>query len=254
MTNRILALIPARGGSKSLPRKNLLNMLGRPLVAWSIHHAQTSKYVNRIIVSTDDEEIAQVARAWGAEVPFLRPARFAQDMSPDIDVFRHALQWLQAKEGYVPDLILHLRPTGPARRVNVIDAAIEKILGSPQVDSLRSSSLAIQSPFKMWFLQEDGTMKPVITHDTIQESHSMARQILPKAYWQNGYVDITKPSTILEKNSMVGDHVLHFVVDEDVTDVDYLDDIPKVEAALKAILESTDYPEHFSHDPDRCPV
>jgi len=254
MQYKILALIPARGGSKSLPRKNLHSMLGRPLLAWSIHHAQTSKYVNRIIVSTDDEEIAQVARTWGAEVPFMRPAEYAQDMSPDIDVFRHALQWLHTNEGYVPDLILHLRPTGPARRVSKIDAAFEKILAHPEADSLRSASLAVQTPFKMWFLQDDGTMKPVITHDTIKESHSVARQMLPKAYWQNGYVDITKPRTILEKNSMVGDRPLSFVIDENVPDVDYLDDIPKVEAALKAILEGTDDPDQCRIDPDRCPV
>lgn len=251
---KILALIPARGGSKSVPRKNLLSMLGRPLLAWSIHHAQISKYVNRIIVSTDDEEIAQVAHSWGAEVPFLRPAEFAQDMSPDIDVFRHVLNWLQANENYVPDLILHLRPTGPARRVSIIDLAIEKILAHSNADSLRSVSLAVQTPFKMWFLQGDGTMKPVILHDTINQSHSVARQMLPKAYWQNGYVDITKPRTILEKHSMVGDCPLSFVIDENVQDVDYLDDIPKVEAALKAILEGSDDPDRLGVDQDRCPV
>jgi CMP-N,N'-diacetyllegionaminic acid synthase len=251
---KLLALIPARGGSKSIPRKNLIIMHGRPLVAWSIHHAKTSNYVNRVIVSTDDQEIARVSRAWGAEVPFLRPAEFADDASPDIDVFRHALQWLQVNENYVPDLIVHLRPTGPARRVKVIDAAIEKMLAHPEADSLRSSSLATQSPFKMWFLQEDDTMRPVITHDAIKESHSVARQTLPKAYWQNGYVDITKPSTILEKNSMVGDCVLNFVMNENVPDVDYFDDLPKVESALKEILAGWDNPRDLLKDSDRHPV
>jgi N-acylneuraminate cytidylyltransferase len=229
-------------------------MLGRPLLAWSIHHAQKLKYSNRIIVSTDDEEIAVVAQTWGAEVPFLRPAEFAHDLAPDIDVFRHALNWLHTNENYVPDLILHLRPTGPARRVSIIDAAIEKILSYPDADSLRSVSLAMQTPFKMWFLQDDSTMTPVISHDNISESHSVARQMLPKAYWQNGYVDITKPRTILEKHSMVGDRPLSFLIDERVADVDYLDDIPKVESALKAILEGADERDMLSVHRNRFPV
>jgi len=250
----VLALIPARGGSKSVPRKNLLPMLGRPLVAWSIYHAQASKYVTRIIVSTDDEEIAHVAKFWGAEVPFMRPAEFAQDLSLDIDVFRHTLQWLQDHENYSPELVLHLRPTGPARRVSKIDQAIEMILAHPEADSLRSVSLAAQTPFKMWFMQGGGSMRPVVTHDTIRDSHSVARQMLPKAYWQNGYVDITRPQTVLGKNSMVGDQPLAFVLDEQVQDIDYPDDVPKVAAALKTILDGEEEPNICRESPDRHPV
>lgn len=250
----ILALIPARGGSKSVPRKNLLPMLGRPLIAWSIYHAQASKYVTRIIVSTDDEEIAEVAKYWGAEVPFMRPAEFAQDLSPDIDVFRHALQWLQDHENYSPELVLHLRPTGPARRVSKIDQAIEKILAHPEADSLRSVSLAAQTPFKMWFMQGDDSMRPVIAHESIRDSHSVARQMLPKAYWQNGYVDITRPRTVLGGESMVGDHPLAFVVDEKVPDIDYPDDVPEVEAALKAIVAGGEESDSCNVCQDRHPV
>lgn len=251
---KILALIPARGGSKSVPRKNLLQMLGRPLLAWSIHHAQTSRYVDRVIVSTEDEEIAQVAKSWGAETPFLRPTEFAQDLSPDIDVFYHALQWLQANEDYVPDLVVHLRPTGPARRVSKIDEALEKIVNQPDADSLRSVSLAKQTPYKMWFLQDSAHMKPVIMHSAIKESHSVARQMLPEVYSQNGYVDIIRATSILEKGSMVGNHTVPFVISEDVPDLDYWDDIPKVEAALRASLDGEDYSDQLHIDPDRCPV
>ena len=117
-SREIMALIPARGGSKSIPRKNLMMIAGKPLIAYSIEHALQSRYVTRTIVSTDDPEIADVARGLGAEVPFLRPSEFAQDLSPDIDVFRHALTWLRDRQGYQCELVVHLRPTGPVRRVD----------------------------------------------------------------------------------------------------------------------------------------
>jgi len=249
----ILALIPARGGSKGVPRKNILSMLGRPLIAWSIHHAQKSKHVTRIIVSTDDEEIAQVATEWGAEVPFIRPPDLAQDLSTDIEVFQHALQWLKDTEGYNPDLVVHLRPTGPARRIAKVDEAIEVMLAHPAADSLRSVSLATQTPFKMWFL-DDEFMHPVASLEGVKDSHSLPRQMLPKAYWQNGYVDITRPHTVLEKKSMVGDNPLPYVVDEIVHDVDYPENIPDVEMALKEILDGKEAEPVVSSMQDRFPV
>ena len=123
MTRRseVLALIPARGGSKGIPRKNLMPLAGRPLIAYSIEQATSARHITRVIVSTDDEEIARVARDHGAEVPFMRPPEFALDLSPDIDVFRHALTWLRDNESYVPELVVHLRPTGPVRRIELID-------------------------------------------------------------------------------------------------------------------------------------
>ena len=102
----ILALIPARGGSKGIPRKNIRSFAGYPLIAWSIAAAQQASCVTRVIVSTDDQEIAAVAREHGAETPFLRPAEFAQDQTTDLPVFEHALQWLEEKEGYQPDVVI----------------------------------------------------------------------------------------------------------------------------------------------------
>jgi len=250
----ILALIPARGGSKSIPRKNLLEMLGRPLIAWSIQHATESKYVSRIIVSTDDDEIAHVAKEWGAEVPFRRPSAISGDHSTDFETFYHALTWLYENESYVPDLVVHLRPTGPARRVEKIDKAILQISEQPAADSLRSVSLADQTPFKMWFLNSDGTMRSVLTLPNMPDSHSIPRQMLPKAYWQNGYVAIVRSSTILEKGSMVGDNPLAFVLNEQVRDVDYLDDLPIVEAELRQILEKQVPSESVDSEVDRFPV
>jgi N-acylneuraminate cytidylyltransferase len=116
----VLALIPARGGSKSIPRKNLLPLGGRPLIAYSIEQALTSTRVTRCVVSTDDDEIAAVSRACGADVPFQRPLAYATDRATDLDVFRHALVWLDEKEDYRPELVVHLRPTGPLREVELV--------------------------------------------------------------------------------------------------------------------------------------
>jgi N-acylneuraminate cytidylyltransferase len=126
------------------------------MIAYSILQAQASRLINRVIVSTDDEEIAAVAREWGAEVPFMRPAEFAQDLSPDIEVFRHALTWLREHQSYQPEMVVHLRPTGPARQVQVIDEAIELLSGHPEADAVRSVSVALQTPYKMWRINHLG--------------------------------------------------------------------------------------------------
>jgi len=173
----ILAIVPARGGSKSIPRKNLIPVGGKPLIVYSIEQARTSRLVTRTIVSTDDPEIADVARAYGGEVPFLRPAEYAQDMSPDIDVFRHALQWLLDHEGYRPELVVHLRPTGPVRRVELIDQAIALMLEHAEADALRSVSVPVQTPYKMWRI-EDGYLRPLVTVAGVAESYCAPRASL----------------------------------------------------------------------------
>ena len=118
--------------------------------------------MTRTIVSTDDTEIANVSREHGAEVPFMRPAEYAQDLSLDFDVFRHALQWLADHEGYRPELVVQLRPTGPVRRVELMDQAITLMLDHPEADSLRSVSAPIQTPYKMWRM-EHGYLQPLLT-------------------------------------------------------------------------------------------
>ena len=124
----ILALIPARGGSKGIPRKNIRSFAGYPLIAWSIAAAQQASSVTRTIVSTDDEEIASVAREYGAETPFLRPSALAQDNTTDLPVFEHALQWLEANENYQPEIVVQLRPTSPIRPKDCVDSAIKILM------------------------------------------------------------------------------------------------------------------------------
>ena len=232
--HEILALIPARGGSKGLPRKNVRVIAGKPLVAYSIQQALASSHVTRTIVSTDDDEIAQVARTYGAEVPFMRPAAFAQDCSPDFDVFRHALEWLRDREDYQCDLVVHLRPTAPVRRVPLLDAAIETMIRNPDSHSLRSVSRPEQTPYKMWRVV-DGHLEPLLEIAGVAEPYSLPRQALPEVYWQNGYVDIVRPSVVLDLGTMAGHRVVPFIVDEPVPEFDYEDDIPRLEDALAAL-------------------
>jgi N-acylneuraminate cytidylyltransferase len=248
----ILALIPARGGSKSVPRKNLLVLGGKPLIAHSIGQALASRHITRTLVSTDDAEIADVARRFGADVPFMRPSAFAEDQSPDLDVFRHALEWLRDREGYRSDLVVHLRATGPVRRVALIDAAIETMLAHPEADSLRSVSRPIQSPYKMWRIA-GGRLEPLLRLDGVAEAHSTPRQGLPEVYWQNGYVDIIRPRVILERGLMTGDHVIPFLIEEPVLELDYPEAIPEIEAALRA-LERGEWPAPATRAEPRHPV
>ena len=156
---KVLALIPARGGSKGIPGKNIRLLAGKPLIAHSIEQAKASKYVDRVIISTDDEKITQVAREFGAEVPFMRPAEIAQDLTPDFPAFEHCLDWLKEYEGYEPDIVVHLRPTGPLRTSKQIDDGIELLAKYPEADSVRSVNEPPKSPYKMWVIGEN-FMKP----------------------------------------------------------------------------------------------
>jgi CMP-N,N'-diacetyllegionaminic acid synthase len=235
VASSVLALIPARGGSKGIPRKNLLPIAGKPLIAYSIGQALQSKRINRVIVTTDDAEIAEVSRDCGAETPFLRPAEFAQDLSPDIDAFRHALQWLGSNEGYKPDMVVHLRPPGPVRLVSLIDQAIDLLAAHPEADAVRSVRRALQTPYKMWRIAPEGYLDPLLRLEAIADCQSVPRQMLPTVYWQSGYVDIVRPRAVLEKNSMWGDCALPFIVEEPLFELDYPEDIPAIEAALERV-------------------
>ncbi len=242
MSDRVLALIPARGGSKGIPLKNVMMIAGKPLITYSILQARESERINRVLVSTDDEEIARVAIEWGAEVPFIRPTEYAQDLSPDIDVFRHALTWLKKGEGYSPDLLVHLRPTGPARRINLIDQAIDLLVAHPEADAVRSVSVALQTPYKMWHVKSEGYLEPVLRIDGIPDCQSVPRQRLPIVYWQNGYVDVIRPRAILDKNSMWGERALPFVVNEPLLELDYPENIPGIEAELLRLQDEESAP------------
>ncbi|MBN1230643.1 MAG: acylneuraminate cytidylyltransferase family protein [Anaerolineales bacterium] len=216
----ILALIPARGGSKSIPHKNILPLAGHPLIAYSIAAALASELITRVVVSTDDEEIASVSRKYGAETPFVRPEQHAMDNSPDLPVFEHALEWFQENESYEPDIIVQLRPTSPYRRLWHIDQAIDNLIQHPDADSIRTVINPFQNPFKMWQINSEGIMEPLIKTEN-KEAYNMPRQALPAVYWQTGYVDAFWTDTVLTKKSMTGDRILPLVIDDgDWVDID----------------------------------
>lgn len=235
----ILALIPARGGSKGIPRKNIRSFAGYPLIAWSIAAAKQAACVTRIIVSTDDEEIAAVAREYGAETPFLRPVEFAQDQTTDLPVFEHALQWLEANENYHPEVVIQLRPTSPIRPRDCVDSAVNILLEHVDADCVRGVVPAGQNPHKMWrFAGEGQPMKPLLEVEGIAEPYNAPRQILPPVYWQTGHIDAIRVSTIREKHSLTGDVIYPLMLDPRYTvDIDTLSDWAKYEALANSGLE-----------------
>jgi N-acylneuraminate cytidylyltransferase len=240
--DEVIALIPARGGSKSVPRKNLRMFQGYPLIAYSIAAAKLSCQISRVIVSTDSEEIADVAKKYGAEVPFLRPAEYARDDSPDIEFVLHAIEWLSEHEGHVPEYIVHMRPTTPVRDRKTIDAAILKIKADTNATSLRSGSICAHPPYK-WFKQgADGYLEPLFDGMTNDEVN-IPRQQFPNVYIPNGYVDILKTEFIVKNNLLHGDRMIGFSTQE-IPDIDTEDDLLKLSiypALTVAVEEMRDY-------------
>ena len=233
---QILAIIPARGGSKGLPGKNIRPLLNHPLIAYSILAAQQSTLVTRTIVTTDDDAIATVAKQYGAEVPFKRPTEFAQDLTTDFDTFTHALNWLKETENYIPDYVVQLRPTSPVRLTGMIDTCIQKMLNEPQADSLRIITPSPITPYKMWTMEsEDKPMLPLMPSPGIDEFYNQPRQILPQTYWQIGALDVIKTSVITTDKKMSGKMVLPYVLDN-VFAVD-IDDIASFDKAAAVITE-----------------
>lgn len=237
--NNILAIIPARGGSKGIPRKNIRLFAGYPLIAWSIAAAKQSSLVTRVIVSTDDEKIAEVAREWGAETPFLRPAELAQDKTTDLPVFEHALKQLEEVEGYRPEIVVQLRPTSPIRPKSMVDDAIRVLLDHQDADCARGVVPAGQNPFKMWrFSGDDKPLGPLLEVPGIAEPYNAPRQILPPVYWQTGHIDVIRAATIIEKKSLTGDVIYPLVINPIYTvDIDTLPDWAKYEAVIYSGLE-----------------
>lgn len=234
MVNEVLALIPARGGSKSIPRKNIRSFAGYPLIAYSIAAGLAADLVTRVLVSTDDDEIAELARQYGADTPFLRPAEYSQDNTPDLPVFQHALRWLDEQEGYRPEIVVHLRPTSPLRRVAHIDSAVQRLVERPEADAVRTVCAPFQNPFKMWTIQPDGFMRPLL-ETSFTEPYNMPRQLLPDVYWQTGYVDAAWAETITEKDSMTGARILPLVIPPgDWIDIDSPDDWRRAERLLES--------------------
>ncbi len=233
----VVAIIPARGGSKGIPHKNMKLFAGYPLIAYSIAAAKESEYVSRILVSTDDPEIAAVARDWGAETPFLRPAEISGDTTLDLPVFQHAVRWLAENEGYRPDIVIQLRPTSPFRTPGLVDEAIRLLLDHPEADSVRGVVPSGENPFKMWRIDEKtGQMHGLIPVEGLAEPYNSPRQALPKTYWQTGHIDAIRPErTFMAGESMSGKVILPLFLDPAIkVDIDNPSDWEKYEAVLRS--------------------
>lgn len=231
---KILCIIPARSGSKGIPHKNIKNFKGLPLLAWSIKQAKESKYTShiRIIVSTDSLEYQKIAINSGAECPFLRPSEISKDLSTDYECISHCINWLNTNENYTPDIILQLRPTQPCRKVDDIDKCLDIFINKyDEYDSLRTVVEFEKSPYKMYSIDtHNNLLKPLFQEvNEIKEPYNQCRQVLPKTYLHNGYIDIIK-NEILKKDTLSGNRIYPYVMDKkDTIDIDTADDWLKAE-------------------------
>ena len=216
MKPKILAVIPARGGSKGVPRKNIRISAGKPLIAWTIEEAKKSKYIERIILSSEDDEIIEVAKKYGCEVPFKRPIEFAQDDTPGIDPVLHAIEQCS---GY--DYIILLQPTSPLRTVEDIDRSIEKVLKENLAFCV---SVTEQEKHPNWmYTLSQNKLIPVLSNG---EEISSRRQDLPKVYGLNGAIYIAKIEKLLEKKSFLNDDTGYYIMEKkNSLDIDSEEDL-----------------------------
>lgn len=234
MKNKVIAIIPARGGSKALPRKNIRLLAGKPLIAWTIEQAKKSKNIDKMIVSTDDEEIAEISKQYGAEVPFMRPKELATDNSPTIDAIMHALDWFESRGNYF-DILVLLEPTSPLRKDGDIDNAIKLFLDNlGNADSLISlGEVQLENPYIMKKI-EDGYVKPLLY--TNSQHHQ--RQQLPKAYFPYGVIYLSKTITLKKYKTVYQEKTIPYFIERwQNYEIDDIYDFIAIEAILKHRME-----------------
>jgi len=223
MKPKILALIPARGGSKGLSRKNVLNLNGKPLIGWTIEAAQKSKYISKVVLSSDDKEIIEVAKRMRCEVPFIRPASLAQDNSTSIDVVLHALENLEEF-----DYVVMLQPTSPLRNTEDIDSCIKYVLDQ-DINMCVSVTKADKSPFWMYWIKDE-KLTPILS----QKKMILRRQELPASYVLNGAIYVAKVSKFLEVKTFFTEDTHSFVMPKERSlDIDDIYDFKLCEILLE---------------------
>ena len=206
----IVAIIPARQGSKGIKDKNIHELSGHPLISYSVIAALLVPSIERVIVSTDSSEYAEISNLYGAETPFLRPSNISKDDSKDIDFMAHAMKWFDKEENYCPEYWVHLRPTTPLREPEIIEDAIQKILTNDLASSLRSAHVAPESPFKWYIKDKKGYFENLNASKDELDHLNNPRQKFPEVHIPNGYVDVIRRSTVIEKNLLHGNKILAY--------------------------------------------
>ncbi|RJP57877.1 MAG: acylneuraminate cytidylyltransferase family protein [Deltaproteobacteria bacterium] len=228
---KILAVIPARGGSKEIPRKNIFSLSGKPLIEYTFDVAKGSKLINRIIITTDDNEIAELGKRNGIDVPFMRPKELAEDNTPTLPVIRHAVEFMGKEHSYKPDIVMLLQPTAPLRKSHHIDEALGLLMNNPDADSVVSVT-EVPHQYNPYFVMkiEKGLLK-FYNEDAIKYTR---RQSLPKVYSRNGAIYAFRLETLNEKNSLYGDTCLPYVMSfEESANIDTMYDLMMAEMLLR---------------------
>lgn len=224
--NEVMAIIPARSGSKGIKDKNIIDFLGFPLIAYSIMAAQMCEGISRVIVSTDSLEYAKIAKQYNAEVPFLRPKELAESRSQDIEYLSHALRYLGEEEKSVPEFIVLLRPTTPVREIEILNQAIAVIRANELASAVVSVHYADECPYKWMRMREDGFLEspfPGMQPDDV----NLPRQTFESLFIPDGYVDVLKSKTILEMNNVYGNYAVPLLIQHNAVDIDSIADLEK---------------------------
>tara|TARA_B100000686_G_C16697563_1_gene921422 strand:- start:121 stop:825 length:705 start_codon:yes stop_codon:yes gene_type:complete len=229
----IVSIIPARGGSKSIPRKNIKIVGGSPLIKYSIDYSLECELVNKTVVSTEDEEISKYAKKFNVEV-VKRPKNLAKDLTPDYPVIKHSLFVLEKKYKEKIDLLVILRPTSPLRPKKLIEKGIKILKSNPKATSVRAVTEVKQHPYRMWEKNSKYISSFINSRDLkLNEPYNKPRQILPKVFFQTGDIEIVRRSTILA-GSVSGNKILPIFLNRNtVFDIDSLEDLKKVESKIK---------------------
>lgn len=238
---KVLGIITARGGSKGIPGKNIKPLLGKPLIAYTIEAALKSNALDRLILSTDDPEIAEIAKKHGCEVPFMRPAELAQDKTPHLPVVQHAIQWLKDKENYLPDYVMILQPTSPLRQPFHVKESVDLIIKTGADSVLSVAEIPENySPYKAMVIGQDGLLTLFRDGQPVRKRPTR-RQDLSQAYWSVGLIYLFKTSLLFDDKepSLYGDKVAPYIIENKYRiDINVPEDWPVAEKALKNLESS----------------